>query len=203
VTDDATWYALMEQAQHDPSAFLKQDLLNYRHKLSEQDGQAMQRLKLSLSGGDGGAAAQQALAGFRTHNQIVQDTLWQYTRTKETDYTPRQLDAKANLMRMVDQWTAEEQAGGRKVTNLQIQERLDQILGVKATIPGSWWALFQPFTYDLADKPGRFAIELTYDDIPVDERTQLEAVLKSNRRVATPQTILDLYLSIKTQPGAR
>jgi len=197
-TDWREYLRLKTLAADDPAAFIKENIWKFRGRSDDPEFKEITSLYAAVKSGDR-KKTDDVLAGFRTHHAIVTDTLYQYTKTEEKNYTPAQLDAKANLMRLVDQWTAQEQAAGRKVTNPQIQEHLDEILSNKTTARGSWLALIRPFKYDLFDKPGKFLIEQKYDDISESDRAQLEAALRANRQPVTPTTVLDLYLSIHSK----
>lgn len=201
-TDWPTYYGLMSKAGTDPTTFATENLLGYRGKLGNGEFKQLTDLQLSIRNKDA-ASADKQLAGFRTHEQIVNDSLGQYginpnepDKTKKTAQEP----AIAELRRMVDvQVQAQENLTGKKPTNEDIQSIVDKILSTPTTKKGSWWGLLPwPTGVNFFDQPaGKRLIESTINDVPPVDRTQIEAALKKAGRPVTDVTILDLY--IRTQ----
>lgn len=190
-TDDQTFYALMEQAGTDPKTFLTQNLLDYRGKLSDGDFQQLTGLKLSLRNGDRNAS-EKALGGFRTKSEIIDNTLTQYgIDPKDKAMAP----AVAQLQRMLDQRIETAQANGQKVTNVEIQQTVDELLSQGETVPGSWLALVRPFTYDLAEKKKKL-IEMQPGDIPAATRKDIETRLRAKGRPISDATVLATYIEM-------
>lgn len=191
-TDDPTYYALMQQAADDPQTFVSQNLLNYRHKLGDSEFKSLAGLQLSIKSGDR-KAADKELAGFRTKDDLITDALAQYKiETRPSEQTPAQKAAIAQLRRMLDARIDTVQAEGRKVTNTEIQKTLDAILSQSTTVPGSWWNIFpggKPF-YDQQKR----LIDLTIDDVPAEDRRQIEQALRRRGRPVSDATILDRYI---------
>lgn len=191
-TDDPTFYALMEQAGTDSAAFLKQNLLDYKGKLSESDFQQLTGLRLSIRNGDK-TAADKTLGGFRTKSDIIDNTLVQYgIDPKDKAMQP----AIAQLQRMLDTRVETAQAAGQKVTNVELQQTVDELLSQGETVPGSWWALVRPFTYDLADKKKKL-IEVQPGDIPAGTRKDIEARLRAKGRPVSDATVLATYIEMQ------
>lgn len=199
-TDDPTFYALMTQAGEDPTTFLKQNLLNYRAKLSDSDFQQLAGLQLSLRNGDR-KAAEKDLAGFRTKKEIVDDTLTQYGINPNAKPTSKEGVATANLRRLLDQRVDALQADGKKVTNEEIQGALDTILGTQVKEKGSFFNLFVPGKPFL-DRTRR-AVDTTIDDIPADKRQRIEERLRSRGEQITDQKVLDWYIDALVQSGGK
>lgn len=187
-TDDQTFYALMEQAGTDRAAFLRQNLLDYKGKLSEGDFQQLTGLKLSIRNNDA-AGADKVLGGFRTKTDIIENSLTQYgIDPKNKAMAP----AIAQLQRMLDRRIEASQANGQKVTNVEIQAAVDDLLSQKETVPGSWWG-FVPFSGKSVGDTSRKLVETTAGDIPAGTRTRIEAGLRSKGRPVSDATVLDVY----------
>lgn len=197
-TNYTRFYALLEQAGDDPDTFMHANLLKDRGQLDDGDFKRLAELQLSMrSKGAKGEGAAKELPGFQTHNEIVKSTLFQYLKTEEKDYTPDQKAAKANLLRQLDQYVAAEQAGGRKVTNEQVQTQLDKLLQTDGGAPGSWWGLVPFNGVALRSTPAKALIDTRVDDISPTDRSALEQALRASRKPVTDQTVLDLYISIQ------
>lgn len=199
-TDLPTYYALMQQAADEPSSFIGQNLLNYKHKLDDTEFKQLSNLQLAIKNGNR-SASEKDLGGFRTKSEIVDDTLAQYgIQTLPSKQTEKEKTAVAQLRRMLDQRVDVVQQSGKKVTNVEIQQALDDLLAAKHTTPGSWWALVRPFRYDLGDRSMR-VVDLTPADIPESERPLIEDALRRRGQAVTDQTVLDLYIEAQLRGG--
>lgn len=198
-TDLPTYYSLMQQAGTDPQTFTRQNLLNYRAKLDEPEFKQLAGLQLSIRNGDR-EKADKELSGFRTHSQIVDDSLSLYGVDPNAKPTTPEGKAIAQLRRMLD--TRVEAQGaltGKKQTNDDIQRTLDGLLSQSVTVPGSWWNIF-PGGKSFTDtqKP---LVTLQADDIPAEERTLIEDALRRRHRPISDATVLDLYLETRARTG--
>jgi hypothetical protein len=202
-TDLPTYYALMEQASTDPTTFLGQNLLNYRHKLDETEFKQMAALQASLRKGDR-KAADDALDGFRTNQQIVDDTL----RLAGID-TGDSKDAKENgdvervarfRRTLDDRVQALQRLSGKKATNADVQQIADDLLKTVTIEKGSWTNIVPggaPF-YDVAKR----LVDLTPADVPAGDRAQIEQALRRRGRPVNDAAVLNLYIAHKRQAGA-
>lgn len=197
-TDLPTYYARMTEASTDPTAFGKRNLLEDRHRLDEGDWKQLVNIQASIKRQDG-KATDQALGGFRTRDDILTDSLTQYGIDPKTK-DPAQLKSVAQLRRMLDQQVADqEHLTGKKPTNQDIQSTLDKILSQNVTVPGSWWNIF-PGGKSVSDTQQR-VIDLTIEDVPAADRTQIESALRRAGRAVSNQTVLDLYLRRRLAEG--
>ena len=198
-TDSSTYYRLMDMAVDDPEKFIKQPLLGFSAQLGKEEFNKLAGIRLSLASGDK-AKAEKDLAGSRTTNQILEDTLTQYGL--DPNPKPGTADAKAiaQLRRMLDVRVETEMAGsktGAKPQSTDIQKMLDDLLSQKSTVKGSWWNLFpggQPFY----DKDTRL-LDLTIEDVPAAERTIIEGKLRARGKPISPVTILDTYIEAESR----
>jgi hypothetical protein len=197
-TDLPTYYGLLRKAGDDPAAFSTDNLLSYRGKLGEAEFKHLAGLQLSIRTGDR-EKAEKDLAGFRTHSQIVDDSLTLYgIETHESKQTKGEAAAVAQLRQMLDRRVqAQAELTGKKPTNDDIQRTLDALLSQSVKVPGSWWNFFpggQPF-FDSTKR----LIDTTITDVPATDRQQIEAALRKAGRPISDATILDLYLEHRTR----
>lgn len=202
-TDWPTYYSLMGKAGTDPTSFATENLLGVRAKLGNGEFKQLTELQKDIRNNDRKAADQQ-LAGFRTHEQIVNNSLVQYgIDPNEPDKTKKaqQESAIAELLRMVDvQVQAQESLTGKKATNIDIQSVVDSILKTPATKKGSWWGLIPGNGVNFFDLPaGKRLIETKIDEVPALDRTQIEAALRRAGRPVTDVTVLDLYIQTQAR----
>lgn len=201
-TDYPTYYALMDQAGKDPQAFLKQNLMNYRAKLSDVEFKQLAGLQLSVRNGEQNAL-EKNVPGFRTKQEIVDDTLVNYGIDPRAKPTSAEGKAIANLRRLLDQRIEAVQSDGKtKVTNVEIQQALDDILGTQVTTPGSWWGLLPGHSATLREQKRR-AVDMNIDDVPADKRQRIEQRLRQRGLQPTDANILDWYIDTLTQGAAR
>jgi hypothetical protein len=189
-TNDTRYYGLLALARDKPAEFATWNIEQYRHELSDHDYKQLLDLRFKVQSGD--KAADKNLAGFQSHDEIVSNSLWQYTRTEPKDYTTAQRDAKAQLLRMLDTRFADQMRAGKRPTNEEIQGEVDNILSASVKVPGSYWN-FWPGGKSVSDTQKRL-IDTTAADIPANDRAQIEAALRARRRPVSDATVLDLYL---------
>jgi len=193
-TDQRTWYALIDQAMNDRQSFIDQPLLDYRHKLSDSDFQQLTMLKLSMKNGQD-KAVEAALDGFRTNQQILDDTLALAGIVEKEN--PEKV---ATLRRMVeDRVETLQRQTGKKAQNADVQIIADDLLKSITVQKGGWFNFFpggEPFS-DVTKR----AIDITVADIPSTERAQVEAALKSKGKPITDAAILNLYIANQRKAG--
>lgn len=190
-TDFAAYYSLMQQAANDPQGFAQENLLNSRGKLGDTEFKQLADLQLAIKNGNR-KAADEELDLFRTHKQVIDDTLALYS----IDPNPKETDdrrAIAQLQRMLGaRMEMLTSLTGKKPSNADVQDALDDLLGKSVETPGSWWALWQ-------NRGTKRLIDVTYDDIPADQKPLIEKALRGAGREVTPETVLDLYLETKAR----
>jgi hypothetical protein len=191
VTDLGTYYSLMDAASKDPAEFATRNLRPLMATLDEGDFKHVVAVQMAIRGSK--KEIDQTLAGIRTHAQIVTDTLTQYhIPTAEKDQSARQRDGIAQLRRMLDLRVEAAQAGGKKVSNEEVQQTLDTILSTSEHVPGSLWNLLVPGEHVAGYD--RRVIDLQYKDVPAIERTKIEGALRRDGKPVSPQTVLDQYI---------
>lgn len=188
VTNYQRYYDLMGLASADETRhkFVQVDLMQYRGELSNRHFEELARLQGSLRTG---TKADEALDGYRTKKQIVDDSM----RTigldpTVTDKTSKKKAEQVNLFRRrVDEEILALQAQtGKKATGQDVQTIVDNLL-IKGTVPGSGWLWDDSKRlYEL--KPGE-AIDIPADEIPPSERAKIEEALKRRNVAVTPANI--------------
>lgn len=196
-TDFPTYYNLMQQAAHDPETFATQNLLNYRAKIGDTELKQLTELQGHIVNG-ARAQAEKVLGGYRTHEQIVDDSLSLYGIDPKAKATSAEGKAIAQLRRMLDvRVQTFENISGKKPTNVDVQSTIDQLLSTKVSVPGSWWNIWpggQPF---FAGEKN--LIDLTIGDVPALDKQQITDALKRKGRPVSDETILDLFLERKAR----
>lgn len=197
-TDLPTFYGLLQKAGEDPEAFAKENLLKYKGTLDEGDFKHLAGLQLSIRNGDRNKT-EKDLGSFRTHKELVDDTLTLYGIDPKAKYDTPQGKANAQLLRMLDvRMQAFGEMTGKKPTNDDIQRTLDSLLSKSEKTPGSWWGLV-PFSKAKFGETDKRLIDLTIADVPDTERAQITAALTKRGRPVSDATILDLYLESKAR----
>jgi hypothetical protein len=147
--------------------------------------------------------ADKELAGFRTKNEILDDTLRQYgIAPGGKDQTPDEQLGIAQLRRMLDQRVeAQESLTGKKPTNEDIQQAADDLLSMKVDVTekGAWANIIpggKPFFDTTTTKR---LIDLRPGDVPEALRPQIVAALQKAKRPVSDTTILDMYLEARAR----
>lgn len=200
-TDAATYYSLIQQAAGapgygSPSDFIKQNLLNYRHKLSDGDWKSVVSLQLSMRNGEKNALDKN-VPGFSTIQQVGEKTLEQYgifERDAQGHLDPVAASKIAALYRMVNLRVDAAQATGQKASPEEVQGIFDDILSKKTTVPtaGNWWALW--LNTSTKAQP---LVDTTVGDIEAGLRKQIEDRLRAKGRPVSDATVLNTYLEMQ------
>lgn len=200
-TDFPTYYGLMQQAAHDPETFATLNLLTYRAKIGDTELKQLTEMQGSIVKGDRAQADKQGLGDFRTHEQLVNDSLNLYgIDPKEEGKNTVAGKAIAQLRGMLDaRVSALSNMTGKKPTNDDVQKTLDQILSTTTDVPGSWWNIWPggkagPFGTD-----SKRLIDLTIEDVPALDKQQISDALKRKNRPISDATILSMYIDRKAR----
>lgn len=187
-TDFPTYYSLMQKAAHEPEKFATENLLTYRSKIGNAELKQLAGMQDAIVKGDHAKAEAAGLAGFRTHDQILSDSLHEYgIETQTSKQSTETKNAIAELRRRVDRdVAAQEQLTGKKPTNIDIQDTVEKILSTSKTVKGSWWNLFSS-TGHVSDRTFRII------DVPMAERQQIEKALTGKGKQITDDAVLAVY----------
>lgn len=182
-TDWTTYYHLKSMAADNKSGFSKENLLEYRHLLSDTEFKDMVNLQSHLAKNDPTAVAN--LNGFRTSNQIVNDTLISAgINVKSKDVN--EMKKVSQFKRMVDEHLSviQEQTG-KKAKSEDVQKVADRLL-INTIVKGGGFL-------GIMDAKKK-AFELEYKDVPLSERNKIVSLLNSRKKPATEEAVLKTYI---------
>lgn len=210
-TDLPTFYGLLNKANSlDPrlkNEFTKESLLAYKSVLSKVDYDHLWTIQTALRNHDD-AAADGALAGFRSHEQVLKQTINQYRNAgmldlpvAESQWNDQQRAAYAQLQRQLDREVETLELAnpkkGYKASPTEIQEVLDHLLDPK-TIPGQprVFGLFPFFStnFGLGPATTKSPLKITVKDIPKALLPDIDAGLRAADQPVNDVTRLDAYL---------
>lgn len=192
VTNWNRYYDLMNLASADGTRqkFMQTDLMQYRHELSDAEFKGMVSMQSQLRQGK---SVDEALDGYRTRKQVVDDAL----ASIGVDPTPKPNSPHAKRVdlfrRQVDEKVAEfARINGKKPGTLETQEIVDNLL-IKGTVPGSgFFGMFQSQKRLYEIETGA-DLDIPYEEIPANERKKIEDALRRNNRAVTPGAVVELF----------
>lgn len=190
VTNWDRYYALLSLAAEPATLrqFTSIDLMRYRHELADTEFKELVAKQAALRQGKN---VDEALDGYRTTKQIVDDAL----AAIGIDPTPKQGTKHAERVnafrRAVDERILDLQdRTGKKATTQDVQAIVDTLI-VRGRIPGSgilWDTRKRLFELE----PGE-AFDVEVDEIPPAERRKIEEALRRHNRPVTPEAIVELF----------
>lgn len=189
-TDWDNYYTLKTMASSSSTRdeFLKTNLMVYRPVMANAEFKELIDLQTGLRKGD--EKAEKVLDGFRSDNQIVNDTL----AAAGIDPTPKPgtpAAQKVNLFRskVDEQVRAVQQKSGKKATNEELQSIADNLITEGITKKGWFWDQ-KKRVFELA--PGE-KVEFSIKDVPRAERAKIEDALRRRNIPVSDEKILELY----------
>jgi hypothetical protein len=195
-TDWSLWYDLMGRASSDDptvtSKFVKEDLLQYRAKLSDNEFKGIVAIQKSIRSKDNKETDK--ITGFRTTKQIVDDAL----SSSGLDPTPKYgtTDAKnvAKFRSMVDTLIMDFEVRERRKPNTKdIQGMVDDLL-MKGEVPGTGFFFnTKKRAFELDPAKGETVVITKITDVPITERRKIEDALKRNGYQVTDDEIMKRY----------
>lgn len=193
VTDIQTYYDLVSLASSPETqeAFIRTNLLAYRHKLDDEDFKHLATVQAALRKGDT-KQGDKLLSDARTQNQIVDDALLGLgldpTPSEKTSESQR--EKILAFRRAVRQAVAAHQAKTQKeITNDELQTIVDGLVIKGTTEKGILWDT-KKHVFEL--KPGE-SIAIKAADVPQEERNKIEDALRRAGRAVTDEAIVSLY----------
>lgn len=191
-TDLPSYYRLIQMAGDDPTAFVKENLLQYRAKLDDPEFKQLAGLQLSIKSGNT-KASEKDLTGFRTRQAVLESTLPLYGLPTNPKPGTKEEAAIAQLNRMVDQRVETFQnLTGKQPQNADVQLMVDDILSTTKTEPTSWWNFWK-------SPAQKRLIDTTIADVPAQERKQIEESLRRAGRPISDATVLNLYIELNVR----
>lgn len=206
-TDLETYYGLMRRAVSSNPAFLNENLLRYKGKLSEQDFQQVVGIQRSLREHSIGAAAEAEknrtkliVDEFASKTQVFNDRLVAYGIDPNPKEGTPEAASVAQLRGMLDRRVRALSGGetGKTATNDEVREILDGLLSSSVTVrrEGSWMGAFTSAPFFDADVKRR-AFELTIEDVPTADRGRIEKLLRDRRMPVNDATVLETFIEAK------
>lgn len=179
-TNPETLVDLSQKAGDDPQAFGELDILSYRDKLSDSDFEEFVDLQRKIRSGsvDGKAT------GFMTVNQVRNDYLSELFKSA----TPRVNEGeglKQARRKFVDSFENRLKAfkaGTGKTAGADDARKILTDMTAEVAINRSLW-------FDTSKR----AFEMTVDDVPDTDKSEIVAELKKRGKLVTDQAVVELY----------
>lgn len=181
-TDWTTYYNLKTMAAEHKNDFVHENLLEYRHELADGEFKDLVNLQGQLAKND--ATAQVSLNGFRTSNQVVNDTLASAGINVKSK-NPKEQAKIANFRRMVDENIQILQDQTNKKAKSEDVQKIADSLMINTVVKGGGW-----FGTDAKKR----TFELEYKDIPAWEKSKIELALRRRGKMPSERSVLDLYI---------
>lgn len=191
-TDLPFYYSLMTQASTNPEGFSKLILSDpkYLSKLGKTEFKQLAELQNSIRKGE---KVDEKLDGFRTNEQIVNDTLDLAGIARTGDDADH--GTIAQFRKALDQRVGElQRLTGKKATNEDVQRLSDDLIQKQIAVPDSWFQrlLGHPFT-------GKRLMSVGIADIPGADRRNIEAALKKHGVPPTEQNIVQAFIDMQVR----
>lgn len=182
-----TYYQLRTMAETPAlqKEFMKINLLTKRGDLSNSHFKEFIDLQAGLHKQDDKTLKQ--LDGFRTDSQIVDDSWSALGKSKKDD----PVEYVAYRRKIDDAIMAHQERTGKKATNKEVQEVVDNMLVEGITKRHPWYRPDErKRVYQLGDTE---AVEIDAKDVPQAERSKIEAALKRRGIQATDKMVVEWY----------
>lgn len=180
-TDWSTYYNLKSMAADKKNEFVNQNLLEYRHVLADTEFKDLVGLQSQLKKND--TTAQNQLNGFRTTNQVVEDTL-SSAGINVRSKSARDQAKVSNFKRMVDEHIQVLQDQTQKKAKSEDVQKIADNLLINTVVKGGGW-----FGFDAKKR----VFELQYKDVPQTDRSAIISALKKRGKTPTEQSVLEYY----------
>lgn len=182
-TDWTTYYNLKSMAADNKNEFSAENLLEYRHVLADSEFKELTGLQGQIVKND--PSAQTHLNGFRTTNQLVNDTLMSAginVKSKDANNQKRVSDFKRKVDEHIQ--ILQDQTG-KKAKSEDVQKIVDNLLitAIKK----------RPGMAGIFDREKK-AFEVEYKDVPDSDRQMIQDALKKRGRIATERLVVEYYL---------
>jgi hypothetical protein len=193
-SDKVRYFDLKTMALDEPQKFKDVNLRNDLAKLTKTELKELLELQDHIRKGDT-PRADAALDGFRTNQQIVDDTLdlAHVARTGAKAQTELVARFRRTLDDQVGSW---QRLTGKKAGNDDVQRLADDLLARGVAVPNSWFQqlIGNPLT-------GKRLLDVTVADIPPAIKTHIVDLLQKNRIQVNDQTILQSYIDGQLKAG--
>lgn len=176
------YYQLMEEAADHPEVFTTRNLGAELGKVRKSDWTNLVELKERLKKGE----KPKAIDDYMTKSQILKEMLPKGIKedSDEAKKIHRAFDLEANA------W---QRANKKEIDNETARDIADKLVQRVVLAPG--W-----FGTTIGEDTKR-AVDITYNDIPVRTRTEIERRLKSAGLPANPENVRDEFIRLSRQQG--
>lgn len=189
-TDFELYYRLRRMAVDDPNKFKEEILPQYVNSLGKSERETLTDIQMKLRSGDG--AVKKTLDGFRSDDSIVDDALRTAGINPNAKAGSNDASKVSLFRRKVDEEILRRQeATGKKVTNKDTQEIVDNLMIEGTTKKNLFWFDTKKRAFELT--PEDEAFEIKSDQVPASERSKIEDVLRRRNMPLTEENILKLY----------
>lgn len=212
-----TYYSLMNMAggvdpktgKEDPTqvaAFAKLNLMTYINDLGNRVSPQFEQLTDIQKAIRDKKPVDDKLDGFRTNEQIFNDTLTRAgVSPKISTSGTSDNDKEIAKMRgaLDDKVMALQRLTGKKANNEDVQGLMDDLMKTAVTQKGAGFfkSLLYGFSLPMSDTSKRIG-DITVDDIPAADRAHIVDLLKGAGRPVTDASVLNLYLAGLRKSGA-
>jgi len=183
-TNLTTYYDLMSLASNPQTSneFVRENLLLYRHELSQGDFKKIVDMQASLQKGD-----DKMLSGIRSSMQIATDAMSSAGIDKK-----KKPELYAEFMRRMDEEKIRYQERTGKPPGTEEIQRIADELTIKGKVPGTGW-FFEDKKFKFELEPGQ-QIRMNFKQIPRKDKLEIEEVLRAKGVPITEDAVLDLYI---------
>lgn len=187
------YYELIDLASSKPEEFATLNLYADVGRLSESDFKSLAGLQASTRRRE---STDDTLSPLRTRSQLLSDIMGRSGLEADSE---QGLTVRRELDRRVE---AYQQNTGREMSNADIETMADRLVSDVVLQRGSWLS-FLPGGAPFFDQTKK-AYDVTYEDIPMQDRKLIEDRLRAAGRPVSSDTVLDTFVSwrLATQ-GAR
>ncbi len=169
--------------------FLKENMMKYRHLLGDAEFKELTNMQVDLAKGD--ANADRLLAGFRSTDKILIDTLEPLGFKTNPRPGTAAADRMALFRRALDERIIEyQETNSKKASSVEVQRLVDEMVVKGRTQRGMLWDT-EKFAFELsAGEP--FEVE-NVQEVPRAARTEIEQSLARQRLPVSETNILRMY----------
>lgn len=193
VTDDSTWYSLMQMSYRDPEQFKNINLLNYASKLSRSDFQEITKEQGKAQKGDG-----KGNDGFRGIDAIVSGTIANSNlNDKDKERFMRRID------REVKRWKEQPANKGKDIPNEIVEQMTDTMLAKVITDPGWLWDSRDPLykAESEAEMNNNEKLGKAVSKVSPEDRQRIIGEMKADGVALTELNIMRYHKSLTDSRG--
>lgn len=186
-TNTEVWYGLVGKAIDSQAEFASMNLMEYSDKLSQPHFMQLRSAQQSIRNGN---AVDDKLRWIKNEGQVIDGVM----ESIGIDPKKNPEDARAFYGRMQDMMTLYQQDNGGKRPSPTEWERMVKQQAVQAKLPGTgFWGYFQD-TARAFELPEGTPANVDIDQVPSQDRLQIEDALRRRGLPVTDEAIVGYYL---------